>query len=62
MKQRFESIVRRAAPWFAALALAVTVGLVTARGAAAQQPVAPSAPAAARSTAASTGTNCWSGV
>ena len=47
MKQRFESIVRRAAPWFAALALAVSVGLVTARGAAAQQPVAPSAPAAA---------------
>ena len=47
MKQRFESIVRRAAPWFAALALAVSIGLVTARGAAAQQPVAPSAPAAA---------------
>ncbi|HEY7684630.1 MAG TPA: sodium-translocating pyrophosphatase [Gemmatimonadales bacterium] len=47
MKQRFESIVRRAAPWLAALALAITVGLVTARGAAAQQPVAPSAPAAA---------------
>jgi K(+)-stimulated pyrophosphate-energized sodium pump len=47
MKQRFASIVRRAAPWFAALALAVSVGLVTARGAAAQQPVAPGAPAAA---------------
>ncbi len=49
MKQRFESIVRRAAPWLAtltlALALAVGVGLVTARGAAAQQPVAPAAPA-----------------
>ncbi len=47
MKQRFESIVRRAVPWFAGLALAASVGLVTARGAAAQQPVAPSAPAAA---------------
>ncbi len=47
MTQRFESLVRRAAPWLAALALAVFLGLATTSGAAAQQPVAPDTPAAA---------------
>jgi K(+)-stimulated pyrophosphate-energized sodium pump len=45
MKQRFESIVRRAAPWLAALALAVSVGLVPVRGAAAQPSIAAGAQA-----------------
>ena len=46
MRQRFDGIIRRAAPWLAALALVVATGLVPARAVAAQQTVTPAATAA----------------